>query len=290
MNSIFKVLSLLPQFYVCTLILLTSLRSNCSYFSHAQYHPFHRQYLATMMRLSATKFRVLPQLGRQFARTLCVPAAPGKGPNHRSVMALDENTIRPIIQPNAYVAPDATVIGSVTINDKSALLSNATVRGDLGLIEIGVCCVIGEGATLEAKGNASIMTPKEATDAGLPLAPDVSVGDFCRVGSGAVLSSCTLDGDNVVGNNSVIGQRVVLRRGARVLDRSVVADDVEIGENEVWAGNPAVKVDTLSAPAVDQHTKNMVQTYNTTKRHAFEFLPIGSVYWEKEALAKVNAS
>ena len=234
--------------------------------------------------------RSVLQLHLRISRALCTAAPPGNGPNHRSVMALDANTIRPFIQPNAHIAPDATVLGSVTVNDRAAVMCGATLRGDLGLVEVGIYSVVGEGATLVASGEGATTSPRDALAAGLPLPPDTSVGDYCRVGAGAVLRSCTLEGENEVGDGAVIGSRVTVGRGARVAPRAVVPDDTTIGENEVWAGNPAVKVDTISPAVVEAHSKSMIEVYNTvTIPHAYEFLPTGTAYWEKEKLQKAAA-
>jgi len=110
------------------------------FFYHSSIH--HRM---ALLRSSASR------LGRYAStRVLCTTAAaaPGSGPNFRSLVALDSNTLRPYVQPNAYVSPSSLIFGSVTVNDKTCVHSGCTLRGDLGLIEVGALCILDESVTI----------------------------------------------------------------------------------------------------------------------------------------------
>lgn len=289
--------------FICTAILLTvRLPYTHHHFAHSLVLPFHRQpdlrCLETMQRIAARTLRAhAPSATSTLRRwhatqvaTTTIPAPPGNGPVARRLIALDENTIRPFIQTNAHVAPSATVIGSVTVNDKTAILDGATLRGDLGLLQIGAHCVVGEGATVIATGERANATgavsAKDAVATGLPMTCDASVGDYSRVGAGAVLSSCELEGENDIGAGAVIKLNAVLGRGAQVAPRSVVEEDVQIPEAQLWAGNPAVFVRSLLKEEVAMHTKAITDSYAVTRRHMYEFLPVGTAFWEKERIAR----
>lgn len=107
-------------------------------------------------------------------------------------MALDGNTIRPFIQPNTLIAPCASVIGSVVVNDNSAILYGAVVRGDLAVIHVGAHVIVEENATLSAGHVRDGLTPREAIESGLAIRPALFVGDFSTVGAGAVLDGLSL--------------------------------------------------------------------------------------------------
>lgn len=235
-------------------------------------------------------FRAVRSCAPHLTRRLCsAPAAAVEGTNFRSVVALDGNNIRPYIQPNAHIAPNALVLGSVALNDFASVLPGATVRGDLGLVEIGAYTVVGEGAAVIASGGSGV-SPRDAEKAGLPCPVDCALGDYTRIESGAVLTSCILEGENVVGANAVVGERAEMGRGARLAPNSVLPPDAKVPENELWGGNPAMKIGDIKQVEVDEHYRQMEQSSEVTKRHMYEFLPgQGTMYWEKEALAKSNA-
>lgn len=202
-------------------------------------------------------------------------------------MALDGNTIRPFVQPNSFVAPSASVIGSVAVNDKSAVMYGAVVRGDLAVIHVGAHVTVGENATLHAGAvDNDSLSPADAVSTGLPIRPELFVGDYSFVGANASLKSCYLRGDNVIGHCSTVGDGARLGRYAVVLPGSSVGEDVEIPEGEVWGGSPAVKVGELSDDDKLAHRITAIRSYDLMQKHSFEFLPVGTAYLEKEALEK----
>lgn len=213
------------------------------------------------------------------------PAPPGDGPNHRSVLALDADTIRPFVQPNAFVAPSASVIGSVTANDYAAIMYGAVVRGDLALIHIGAHSHVQENCTLTAGSVDGELSPADAVATGLAITPELFVGDYSTVGPNSTLSSCVLEGSNVVGAGSVVNPGARLGRGAVLEPRSVVAPDTQIPAGEVWGGSPAGKVGELSPEEIAANRNAAESNDVTTQMHKYEFLPTGLVYLEKEKLA-----
>lgn len=47
-----------------------------------------------------------------------------------------------------FVAPNASVVGDVTVGENSTIWYNAVVRGDIHQVSIGAFCSIGEGSIL----------------------------------------------------------------------------------------------------------------------------------------------
>lgn len=226
--------------------------------------------------------RALPRL----TRALCTPAPPSSSPNHRSLLALDADTIRPFVQNNAFVAPSASVIGSVVANDYSAVMNGAVVRGDLALIHLGAYSRVLDNSTLTAGAVDGQLSPADAVATGLAIAPELFVGDHSTVGPNAALSSCVLEGQNVVGAGSVISPGVRIGRGSIVEANSTVMPDVEIPAGEVWGGNPAVKVRDLGSEEISFNKSAAEANVTTAQAHAFEFLPTGMPYLEKEKMER----
>lgn len=166
----------------------------------------------------------------------------------------------------------------------------AVVRGDLALIQIGAMAVIGENSTLVAGRIDTTFSPSDAVATGLPLEPELYVGDYSLVGANCTMDSCYLDGDNVVGDGAVLQAGVSVGRHSIIEANSVVEADVQIPDCEVWGGSPAQKIRDVTA---DEQAANRVaaeQRCAVTQAHMYEFLPVGTVYLEKEKIEKDRAA
>lgn len=128
----------------------------------------------------------------------------------------------PDIDPEAYVHPDAVIIGDVTIGAHSSIWPGAVLRGDGGVIRIGARTSIQDNAVLHT-------TPEQPTE----------VGDDCVVGHIVHLEGCTVESGCLIGNGSIVLHRVVVRSGAIVAANAVVLNDTEVPSGAVAAGVPA---------------------------------------------------
>ena len=108
----------------------------------------------------------------------------------------------PDIHPDAYVHPDASVIGDVRIGAGSSIWPGAVLRGDYGTIIVGERTSIQDGTVVHA-------TAEQAT----------TIGNDCVVGHLAHLEGCTVEDRCLIGSGSVVLHDVVVRSGALVGDR-----------------------------------------------------------------------
>jgi carbonic anhydrase/acetyltransferase-like protein (isoleucine patch superfamily) len=137
------------------------------------------------------------------------------------IYALDDQV--PDIHPDAYVHPDAVVIGSVSIGPQSSIWPGAVLRGDDGHIVIGSRSSIQDNSVLHTT----------------PLDPTV-VGDDCVIGHIVHLEGCTIESGALVGNGAMVLHRSVVRTGAIVAANSVVLYDVEVPSGALAVGSPAI--------------------------------------------------
>ena len=159
----------------------------------------------------------------------------------------------PSIDPSAYVHPDAVVIGSVTIGANSSIWPGAVLRGDYGSITIGARTSIQDGTVIHA-------TESHAT----------TIGNDCVVGHNAHLEGCAVEDRVLIGSNSVVLHRVVVRSGALVGAGAVVPNDTVVPTGAMALGIPAkIKLDSaqpeLIQHAVDLYVEN-AQRYKTDLR------------------------
>ena len=108
--------------------------------------------------------------------------------------------IYPRIHESAYVAPSADVIGAVYIEEDCSIWHNAVLRGDVDDIIVKKGANVQDGCILHCSHNMK-----------------TTVGEWTTVGHNAVLHSCT------VGSNSLIGMGAVVLDGAQVGNNCLVA-------------------------------------------------------------------
>lgn len=120
----------------------------------------------------------------------------------------------PVIHPSAFIAPNATVLGNVTVGADSSFYFGAVARAESTPIIIG--------ARSNIQDNCVLHTDPDA----MPL----TVGEGCTVGHGAILHSCTIGDDSLVGmgaiilNGAIIGKDCIVAAGALVPQNMVVPD------------------------------------------------------------------
>jgi carbonic anhydrase/acetyltransferase-like protein (isoleucine patch superfamily) len=130
---------------------------------------------------------------------------------------------RPNIHPDAYIHPDAVIIGSVHIGAGSSIWPGAVLRGDDGDIIIGERSSIQDGSVLHTTH----------------VFPTV-VGNDCVIGHIVHLEGCTIEDGSLVGNGSVVMHRVIVRTGAIVGANSVVLNGTEVPSGALAVGSPAI--------------------------------------------------
>ena len=99
----------------------------------------------------------------------------------------------------AFVAPNATVLGDVTLGAQSSIWYGCVLRGDINSIAIGDGTNIQDGTIVHL-----------ADDYG------VTVGDFTTIGHAAMIHACA------IGNECLIGMRATVLDGAQIGDRCIV--------------------------------------------------------------------
>ncbi len=137
-----------------------------------------------------------------------------------AIYALGDLT--PTIHPDAFVHPDATVIGNVTIGAESTIWPQAVLRGDYGIIEVGLRTSIQDGTVVH-------------TTRAIPTI----VGDDCVVGHLAHLECCTVEDGSLIGTNSVVLHGAVVRSGALVGASALVPNGMEVPTGAMALGVPA---------------------------------------------------
>jgi carbonic anhydrase/acetyltransferase-like protein (isoleucine patch superfamily) len=138
--------------------------------------------------------------------------------------------VLPQVAEGAFVAPNASLIGDVTLGERSSIWFGAVLRGDVAPLRIGARTNIQDNAVIHATGGKSSTT----------------IGDDVTVGHNSIVHGCT------IGNYCLIGMGSIVLDGASIEDEcfiaagALIAPNTRVAARSLMIGNPARKARTLT--------------------------------------------
>lgn len=149
----------------------------------------------------------------------------------------------PEIDPDAYVHPDAVVIGSVVIGAETSVWPGAVLRGDDGFIFVGRRCSVQDGAVLH-------------TTAVFPT----TVGDEVTIGHIAHLEGCVVEDKALIGSGSIVLHNARIGAEAVVGGGAFVRNNQQVPPLAMALGVPAVvKEDAVTPGHFDMGIESYVR-------------------------------
>ena len=140
------------------------------------------------------------------------------------------NGVTPTVDPTAWLAPTAVLIGDVHVGAESSIWFGAVLRGDHPDHGIRV------GARTSIQDNCVLHVSAEG---------ETRVGDDVTVGHGAVFESCEVGNGALIGMNAVLLHHAVIGRESLVAAGSVVPTGMDVPPRALVAGAPATIRKTL---------------------------------------------
>lgn len=137
-------------------------------------------------------------------------------------LVLELDGKRPRVARDAFVAPNATLIGDVEVGPGASIWFGVVLRADFDAIRVGAGSCVQDNAVLHCAD-------------GLPTL----VGENVTVGHMAMLEGCVIADGALVGMGSIVLQRARVGEGAMVAAGSVVAEGGEVAPGVLAAGAPA---------------------------------------------------
>lgn len=128
-----------------------------------------------------------------------------------------------------WIAPNASVMGNVTLKKNASIWFSATVRGDNDPIEIGENTNIQDGSVLH-------------TDIGLPLI----IGNNVTVGHMVILHGCSIGDNSLIGMGSIILNGARIGRNCLIGANSLITEGKDIPDNSMVMGAPGKVVREVS--------------------------------------------
>ena len=158
-------------------------------------------------------------------------------------LILSVNGRAPQLHPESFVAPNATIIGPVTVGAKASIWYGAVLRAEFEPIEIG------DGANLQDNVTVHV-------DPGFPA----SIGAGVSVGHNAVLHGCTIEDGCLIGMGAVVLNGARIGAGSLVAAGAVVGQGAVIPPGSLVAGVPGKVKRELSADEIG-HNRLNAQVY-----------------------------
>jgi carbonic anhydrase/acetyltransferase-like protein (isoleucine patch superfamily) len=123
----------------------------------------------------------------------------------------------PQVDPSAYVAKGAIVIGAVSLGKNSSVWHGCVLRADINSIEVGEGSNVQDGTMVHLADNYGVKIGKHVTIGHAAMIHACEIGDECLIG----MQATVLDGA-VIGEQSIIGAGALITKGMQVPSGSLV--------------------------------------------------------------------
>jgi phenylacetic acid degradation protein len=157
--------------------------------------------------------------------------------------------ITPVVDPSAYVHPTAVLIGDVVVGPGCYIGPMASLRGDFGGIRVRA------GANIQ---DSCIMHGFPGTD--------TVVEENGHIGHGAVLHSCVVGKDALVGIHAVVNDNALIGEFAMVAANAFVKAGTVVPPRTLVAGTPARVVRTLGDDDIEWKRTGTLSYQQLTRR------------------------
>jgi carbonic anhydrase/acetyltransferase-like protein (isoleucine patch superfamily) len=150
-----------------------------------------------------------------------------------------------------WLAPDATIIGKVELDEDVGIWFGSVLRGDNEPIVVGKGSNIQEGVMIH-------------TDPRYP----VTIGENCTIGHHAIIHGC------VIGDNSLVGMGATILNGAKIGKNclvganALVTEGKEFPDNSLIVGSPGKVMRVLDDEAVEKLKQSAIRYVANWKRFA----------------------
>ena len=149
-----------------------------------------------------------------------------------------------------FIAPNASVIGTIILHDNVSIWFNAVLRGDNEPITIGNGSNIQDGAVLH-------------TDPGAPL----TIGDNVTVGHLAMVHGCMIGDGSLIGIHSTVLNHAVIGRNCLIGAHTLITEGKVIPDNSLVVGAPGKVLRTLSEEEITAMHRNAARYVENLKRY-----------------------
>ncbi len=155
------------------------------------------------------------------------------------------NDKHPQMGENCFIAPNATIVGEVTMGNDCSVWFNAVIRGDVNKITLGNKVNVQDGAIIHCTYQKC----------------GTIVGNNVSIGHNAIVHGCVIHENVLVGmgaiimDNAQIGSNSIIAAGAVILENTIVEP------GSIYAGVPAKKVKNISENLISGEINRIADNY-----------------------------
>jgi gamma-carbonic anhydrase len=164
----------------------------------------------------------------------------------------------PRIDPSAFVAPGAKLIGDVAIGADASIWYNCVLRGDVNRICIGARTNIQDGSVIH------VDSPKPDEPIGHPTL----IGEEVLIGHLAMVHGCLLHDRSFVGLGAIVMDGCEIESGGMLAAGAMLTPGRRIPARQLWAGRPAKYVRDLTEEEMAAHAMGIAHYVSLAKAHA----------------------
>ena len=165
----------------------------------------------------------------------------------------------PRVDPSAFVAPGARLIGDVEIGPEASIWYNVVLRGDMNRIRIGARSNVQDGTVIH------VDPPRPGgPEDGYPAL----IGEQVLIGHMAMVHGCTLHDRAFVGLGSIVMDGCVIESDAMLAAGAMLTPGKRIASGQLWAGRPAKLVRDLRPQDIEGMRLGVAHYVALAKRHA----------------------
>lgn len=151
----------------------------------------------------------------------------------------------PLIHESCWIAPTASIIGDVTLEEDCTVWFSSVIRGDVCSIKIGARSNIQDGAIIHGTYKKS----------------KTVIGARVSIAHGAIIHGCTIHDDVLVGMKAVIMDNAIVESNVIVAAGAVVLEDKVLEAGHIYAGVPAKKIKAIDPEQTQWHISRTADAY-----------------------------
>ncbi|MEJ5962322.1 gamma carbonic anhydrase family protein [Pedobacter immunditicola] len=131
---------------------------------------------------------------------------------------------------NCFIAPNATIVGDVTMGNNCSVWFNAVIRGDVNTITIGDDTNIQDGAVIHATY----------------IKASTTIGNRVSVGHNAIVHGCTVQNNVLIGMGAIVMDHAVVEPYCIIAAGALVLENTICESGFIYAGTPAKKIKPIT--------------------------------------------
>jgi carbonic anhydrase/acetyltransferase-like protein (isoleucine patch superfamily) len=146
---------------------------------------------------------------------------------------------------NCFIAPNATIVGDVTMGNDCSIWFNAVLRGDVHYIKMGNKVNVQDGAVIHCTY----------------LKHPTTIGNNVSIGHNALVHGCTIHDNVLIGMGSIVMDGCVVHSNSIIAAGAVVLEGTIVEEGSIYAGVPAKKVKMVSEAMITGEINRIANNY-----------------------------